>query len=85
MLSPLGPSSCVCMKQEKIRIRKKPKKKMTYRIQAVVEGRAWIQSSAGSNMTVKVGDEVKDYGTITKIDAINSVVETSSGRVIKVN
>jgi hypothetical protein len=64
---------------------KKPKKKMTYRIQAVVEGRAWIQSSAGSNMTVKVGDEVKDYGTITKIDAVNSVVETSSGRVIKVN
>ena len=64
---------------------KKPKRKVSYHIQAVVEGRAWIQSSTGSNITVKVGDQVKDYGMITKIDAVNSIVETSSGRVIKVN
>ncbi|MAV28614.1 MAG: hypothetical protein CMF43_02280 [Legionellales bacterium] len=61
------------------------KKEMTYHIQAVVEGRAWLQSSAGANITVKVGDELKGYGVVTKIDAVNSVILTSSGKRIRVN
>ena len=61
------------------------KKEITYHIQAVVEGRAWLQSSAGANITVKVGDELKGYGVVTKIDAVNSVIQTSSGKRIRVN
>ena len=64
---------------------KKVKKELTYNIQAVVEGRAWLQSSAGTNITVKVGDELKGYGVVTRIDAVNSVIQTSSGKAIRVN
>lgn len=63
----------------------KPEKAITYRLQAVVEGRAWIESSAGKNRTVKVGDIIKDYGVVTHIDVVNSIVSTSSGKAIKVN
>ena len=62
-----------------------PEKAVTYRLQAVVEGRAWIESSAGKNRTVKVGDIIKDYGVVTHIDVVNSIVSTSSGKAIKVN
>ena len=64
---------------------KKAKKEITYIIRAVVEGRAWLDSSTGSNVTVKVGDQLKHYGFITKIDAVNSIVYTSSGKEIRVN
>lgn len=64
---------------------KQPKKELTYNIQAVVEGRAWLQSNGGANITVKVGDELKGYGVVTKIDAVNSVIQTSSGKRIRVN
>lgn len=60
-------------------------KEITYKLQAVVEGRAWIESSSGINSTVKVGDIIKDYGVVTKIDVVNSIINTSSGKTIKVD
>ena len=75
--------------QKKLQPKKKEAKvkeaKETYTVEAVVEGRAWLVSGGGANKTVKVGDELKDYGSITKIDAVNSIVYTTSNRQIKVN
>ena len=75
--------------QKKLQPKKKEVKvkeaKETYTVEAVVEGRAWLVSGGGANKTVKVGDELKDYGSITKIDAVNSIVYTTSNRQIKVN
>lgn len=62
-----------------------PKELTEYSLEAVVEGRAWLIGSKGSNKTVKVGDTIKDYGTVTRIDPLNSIVYTSSGRQIRVN
>lgn len=75
---------------EKEMVKKKPVQKQkakeaTYSIQAVVEGRAWIEDSKGRNMTVKVGDIIPDYGVVTKVDAVNSLVFTSSGKTIRVS
>ena len=63
----------------------KPKALTTYTVEAVVEGRAWLVSSTGTNKTVKVGDKLTDYGNISKIDTVNSIVYTTSNRQIKVN
>ena len=69
---------------EKPKPKVKEKPKMTYSLQAVVEGRAWIENSKGKSMTVKVGDVIEDYGVITKIDAMNSLVHCSSGKTIRI-
>tara|TARA_B100001989_G_C24540541_1_gene467295 strand:- start:199 stop:1020 length:822 start_codon:yes stop_codon:yes gene_type:complete len=69
---------------EKTKPKVKEKPKMTYTLQAVVEGRAWIENNKGRSMTVKVGDVIEDYGVITKIDAVNSLVHCSSGKTIRV-
>lgn len=65
---------------------KKSKKKepvlQEYSIRAIITGRAWVEDSTGSNMTVKIGDTIPTYGRVTKIKPIEGVVETSSGRKI---
>ena len=66
-------------------VKKPTKVGETYKLEAVVEGRAWLVSSSGANITVKIGDNIKDYGTVTRIDALNSIVYTSSNKQIKVN
>jgi predicted nuclease with TOPRIM domain len=75
---------------EKEMVKKKapPKPKtaeISYQIQAVVEGRAWLEDNNGRTLTIKVGDIVPQYGVVTKIDAVNSLVFTSSGKTIRVN
>lgn len=75
---------------EKEMVRKKEPAKpkvveITYHIQAVVEGRAWLEDNKGRNLTIKVGDIVPQYGVVTKIDAVNSLVFTSSGKTIRVS
>ena len=37
-------------------VAKKAKPEISYHLQAVVEGRAWIENNKGQNMTIKVGD-----------------------------
>ena len=69
---------------EKAKPKAKAKPEITYSLQAVVEGRAWIENSNGRNQTVKVGDVLPDYGVITKIDAVNSLVYSSSGKIIRI-
>ena len=69
---------------EKEKPKAKAKPEITYSLQAVVEGRAWIENSNGHNQTVKVGDVLPDYGVITKIDAVNSLVYSSSGKIIRI-
>lgn len=61
----------------------KPEVKAQYYLKAIIAGRAWIESEAGDLTTVKVGDEVKGYGTITAIDPENALVTTSAGGAIK--
>ena len=50
-----------------------------YYIQAIIPGRAWIRTSNGQTITVAYGDELAGLGKVTKIDAENGVVITSSG------
>lgn len=63
-------------------VEKKVEEKQSYKIRAVISGRAWIEDKAGNNMTVKVGDAIPTYGRITKILPVEGVIETSSGRRI---
>ena len=57
--------------------------KETYTLVAALEGRAWIEDSRNRSMTVRVGDTLKDYGTVESIDPVLGKVRTSSGRVIE--
>lgn len=51
-------------------------------IRAIVEGRAWLRSSASNNITVSVGDKINTYGEVTGIYPNEGVVSTTSGRSI---
>ncbi|HVV69312.1 MAG TPA: hypothetical protein VHE99_09840 [Gammaproteobacteria bacterium] len=61
----------------------KPEVKVQYYLKAIITGRAWIESETGDLTTVKVGDELPSYGTITAIDPENATVTTSAGGTIK--
>ena len=61
----------------------KPVVKTEYYLKAIITGRAWVESATGDLTTVKVGDELKGYGTITAIDPENATVTTSEGATIK--
>lgn len=61
-------------------VRHKPR--TAYRLTAVMPGRAWLESSRGTTITIKVGDTVPGYGTVVKISAPEGVVVTSDGKVI---
>ena len=54
-----------------------------YYLQAVLPGRAWLQSSLGQTQTVRVGDLLRGYGAVTAINAEKGVVQTSSGKRIE--
>ena len=59
-------------------------KPITYRIKAVIPGRAWLVSSTGQSTTVSVGDEINSYyGSVKLIDSDVGRVLTSSGKVIR--
>lgn len=52
-----------------------------YHLIAVVPGRAWIESSDGDQMTVRVGDYIKQYGVVKAIDAKKGFVMTHDGNL----
>ena len=56
---------------------------VTYNIQAVIPGRAWLIGSNGSILTVREGIKMKSYGTVRLIDPIQGRVVTSSGKIIR--
>lgn len=58
-------------------------KRMTYVVQAIVPGRAWLISSRGATITVGQGAEVPGYGNVVSIDPQLGKVVTSSGAVIE--
>lgn len=58
-------------------------REVTYYIQALVPGRAWLQGSNGATLTVRRGDKVPNYGTIEKIDSKLGIVVTSSGKILR--
>lgn len=56
---------------------------VVYYLKAVIPGRAWLMTNAGSTMTVRVGTPIPGYGVVRFIDAIQGRVLTSSGQLIR--
>jgi Tfp pilus assembly protein FimV len=57
---------------------------ISYHLRAVVPDRAWIATShTGQSVSVTMGDNISQYGSVTAIDAVHGIVETSSGRKIE--
>ena len=59
-----------------------PVRKITYQLVAIVPGRAWINSSEGVAKTVRVGDQLPQYGVVVSIDSNQGIVTTNSGKII---
>ncbi|MBA2651243.1 MAG: type IV secretion protein IcmG [Tatlockia sp.] len=57
--------------------------RLTYYIQAIIPGRAWLIASNGSTITVREGTRIAGYGVVKLIDPIQGRVLISSGRVIR--
>jgi hypothetical protein len=53
--------------------------RVSYNVQAIIPGRAWLKSDSGETVTVAEGDMVKNIGRVTKIDPYDGVVEISTG------
>ncbi len=56
--------------------------RITYTVQAIIPGRAWLKSEAGDTVTVAEGDVLKDLGRITKIDPYDGIVNIDIGNRI---
>jgi intracellular multiplication protein IcmG len=56
--------------------------KVSYFVQAVIPGRAWLVNSQGATLTVRVGSKVPGFGVVHRIDALQGRVTMSSGHVI---
>jgi hypothetical protein len=53
-----------------------------YTLRAVVKGRAWLKSDeTGKTISLTMGNRLKGYGTVTRIDSNNDKVYMSSGYV----
>jgi intracellular multiplication protein IcmG len=57
--------------------------KPIYHIKAIVPGRAWLENGSGRTITVRVGNKISGYGTVTYISARDGIVIMSSGDVIQ--
>jgi intracellular multiplication protein IcmG len=53
--------------------------KITYNVQAIIPGRAWLKSDNGETLTVAEGDTIKELGRVSKIDPYDGVVEVNTG------
>src|SRR5579872_1241436 len=53
--------------------------KISYTVQAIIPGRAWLKSDSGDTVTVAEGDMLKGYGRITKIDPYDGIVDIDTG------
>lgn len=69
------------MTGEPIRVVAKPAPppRVTYSVQAIIPGRAWLKSESGDTVTVAEGDVVKELGRVVKIDPYDGVVQVDSG------
>jgi intracellular multiplication protein IcmG len=56
---------------------------ITYAIQAIIPGRAWLIGSNGLTLTIREGQTIQGLGTIRLIDANGGRVVLTNGRVIK--
>jgi hypothetical protein len=56
--------------------------KVTYTVQAIIPGRAWLKSESGETVTVAEGDTIKDVGRVSKIDPYDGIVEIDVGNKI---
>ena len=56
---------------------------VSYAIQAVIPGRAWLIASNGSTLTVREGSVIAGLGRVSLIDPRQGRVVISSGRVIR--
>ena len=54
-----------------------------YYVEAVVPGRAWIQTDNGETITVTIGEEIKGLGNVVSIEPATGEVVTTSGEIIK--
>lgn len=81
----------VRMQQMQIaKLKEKPKKKpkpqaksmpkVSYNIQAVIPGRAWLMSTRNKTITVREGSRIPGYGVVKYIDPHHGVVLMSSGK-----
>ncbi|HSW69643.1 MAG TPA: hypothetical protein VLI69_05795 [Gammaproteobacteria bacterium] len=60
--------------------------RISYTVQAIIPGRAWLKSDSGDTVTVAEGDMLRGYGRITKIDPYDGVVDIDTGsRVISLS
>lgn len=53
--------------------------RISYVVQAIIPGRAWLKSDSGDTVTVAEGDSLKGYGRITKIDPYDGIVTIDTG------
>jgi hypothetical protein len=56
--------------------------KVSYNVQAIIPGRAWLRSDNGETVTVTEGEVVKGLGRVTKIDPYDGVVEINIGNKV---
>lgn len=56
--------------------------RISYTVQAIIPGRAWLKSEAGDTVTVAEGDVLRDIGRITKIDPYDGIVDIDTGTKI---
>ncbi len=60
--------------------------RISYTVQAIIPGRAWLKSDSGDTVTVAEGDMLRGYGRITKIDPYDGVVDIDTGnRVVSLS
>jgi intracellular multiplication protein IcmG len=58
-----------------------PAPKINYFVEAIIPGRAWLVSSQGRTITVRVGSILPGYGRVIHIDAQQGRVEMSTSKV----
>lgn len=58
---------------------------ITYFVRAMVPGRAWLQASNGSTLSVAVGNEVPGHGTVSNVALGSGQVIMSDGSVFTYN
>lgn len=61
-------------------IREEPK--ISYTVQAIIPGRAWLRADNGETVTVAEGDTIRGLGRVTKIDPYDGVVEVNTGHKV---
>ncbi|MDP3559241.1 MAG: type IVB secretion system protein IcmG/DotF [Legionellaceae bacterium] len=70
------------MPKKRTMLQYKPRPSVTYSVQAVIPGRAWLIANNGRTVTVREGITLPGYGVIKLIDPNQGRIITSSGRVI---